>query len=227
MTKKEVLKWLEENKDERGIRAGERNGVKTFGLGLTKLKTFAKKIGKDHALALELWNEPYYDTRTLAVLAADPAKITRNQLEEWIMGNNSWLISHSIGTSLLPQVPFLIELSEDWAQSPNDNLRRCGYLGIMAICKTNTVLPDEYFEPYLEMIEKNLQAEENFVKDAMNTALMAIGSHSKWLNSRAVEIATKLGKIDVDYGDNSCVAPDALKHLTAEKTTEKFAEKIS
>jgi 3-methyladenine DNA glycosylase AlkD len=88
------------------------------------------------------------------------------------------------------------------------------------------VLPDEYFEPYLEMIEKNLLAEENFVKDAMNTALMAIGSHSKWLNSRAVEIAGKLGKIEVDYGDNSCVVPDALKHLTAEKTLEKFAEKV-
>jgi 3-methyladenine DNA glycosylase AlkD len=228
MKKKEVLQWMEENKDERGIRIMERtsNGVKSFGLGMTKLKALAKKIGKNQALALELWDEAYYDTRILATLIADPAVITRNELEKWIMNQDAWMISYSIGSNLLPHVPFLIELSEDWAQSPNNHLRRCGYLGIVAICKANTVLPDEYFEPYLEIIEKNLQAEENFVKDAMNTALMAIGSHSKWLNSRALVIAEKIGKVEVDYGDNSCVVPDALKHLTSEKVSEKFAEKM-
>jgi len=49
-----------DNKDQRGIDYWERVGFpgKTFGIGLTKLKALAKKIGKDHQLALELWNDP-------------------------------------------------------------------------------------------------------------------------------------------------------------------------
>jgi 3-methyladenine DNA glycosylase AlkD len=228
MTKNDVLALLEENKDERGIKIMERTGgsIKSFGLGMTKLKALAKKIGKDHALAMQLWDEPYFDTRILSTLIADPKAITRNELEKMIMSNEGWMVSHSIGTNLLPFVPYLIELSEDWAQSPHNGLRRCGFLGIAAISKDNTLLPDEYFDPYLDIIEKNLQGEENFVKDAMNTALIAIGSHSKWLNRRALAIAEALGKVEVNYGDNSCETPDAVKHLSTGKVAERFAEKM-
>ena len=46
MTKKEILNYLEQNKDERGIRHWEKAGVggmSSVGIGVTKLKAFAKK----------------------------------------------------------------------------------------------------------------------------------------------------------------------------------------
>lgn len=222
MTKKEVLALLKENKDERGIKIMERSGVKSFGLGLTKLKALAKKIGRDNDLALELWDEPYYDTQILATLIADPKAANRHQLEKWAISAGGWIITHSMCTNMMPEVPFLIDITEEWLQSPNDALRRCGYLSLAEIAKQNDVLPDEYYHPYLEIIERKLQSEENFVKDAMNIALVTIGSHSKSLNRRALAVAEKLGKVEVDYGDNSCEALDAVKHLTTPKLIEKL-----
>ena len=222
MTKKEVLALLKENKDERGIKAMEKVGVKSFGLGMTKLKALAKKIGTDHELALQIWEEQYPDTKILATLIADPKQVTRNELEKWAMEPQSWIISHSMCNNLMPQVPYLIDMAEDWAQSPNHNLRRCGYLCMAEIAKDNTNLPDEYFHSYLDMIERDIAGEENLVKDAMNNALIAIGSHSKSLNRKALPIAEKIGKVEVDYGDNSCEALDAVKHLTTPKLIEKL-----
>jgi len=57
MTKEDILKNLEENKDERGIRHWKKAGVRrmrSVGIGVTKLKAFARKAGKNHNLALEL-----------------------------------------------------------------------------------------------------------------------------------------------------------------------------
>ena len=58
----------------------------------------------------------------------------------------------------------------------------------------------------------------------MNNALWMIGQRSKPLNIQAIEIAKKIGKIEVDYGDNSCQAIDVLKHLTGERIQQKFAK---
>lgn len=58
MTKKDVLQLLEKNKNARGLehwkRSGDKN-MKSFGLGLTQVRQLAKKVGRDHKLALDLW----------------------------------------------------------------------------------------------------------------------------------------------------------------------------
>ena len=81
---------------------------------------------------------------------------------------------------------------------------------------------EPFFEPYLDIIEKKLQKEENFVKDGMNSALLRIGMRSRKLNRRALRIAKKIGKVEVDYGDNSCEAVDCAKHLTSPRMRAQF-----
>jgi hypothetical protein len=64
----EVLDLLRENRDARGEtnwkEMGDRTGGLTgFGIGLTKLRAIAKQVGRDHDLALKLWNERNHDAR--------------------------------------------------------------------------------------------------------------------------------------------------------------------
>lgn len=228
MTKEEVLQLLETNKDERGIKHWNRlrfGNLSSYGIGLTRLKKLAKQIGRDHQLALELWELPIYDAKILATIIDNPREITEDQVNRQIRETGFWLLCHSYCSNLLAKTSFVQKKAEEWAVSKDDLLRRCGYQMLCHIAKDNKSLDNAYFQPYLKVIEKTIQSEENFVKDAMNNALWMIGQRSKPLNARAIEIAKKIGKIEVDYGDNSCQAIDVLKHLTGERVQQKFAKR--
>jgi hypothetical protein len=73
MTKTEVLDLLKENRDARGEanwkEMGDRTGgLTSFGIGLTKLRAIAKQVGRDHDLALKLWNERNHDAKIIGLL---------------------------------------------------------------------------------------------------------------------------------------------------------------
>ena len=72
-------------------------------------------------------------------------------------------------------------------------------------------------------LETEIGDERNWVREAMNYALIAIGSRSVSLNQQAAAIAERLGKIEIDYGDTSCQAPDARANLASVRLQSKFA----
>ena len=47
----------------------------------------------------------------------------------------------------------------------------------------------------------------------MNNALFTIGKRNLELNQLALKVAQKIGKVEVDYGDNSCQAIDCIRNL--------------
>jgi 3-methyladenine DNA glycosylase AlkD len=225
LAKKDVLQYLHDNKDERGIKTWEKAGVKgmsSVGIGVTKLKAFAKKVGKNHELALELWNEPIFESKTLATLIDDPKKITPEQINEQVQDLHFWMLSHAYCNYLLPKYPAIQELAEEWILSSDNLKKRCGFQLYYQIAKNNKKLPDAYFIPLIQRIEKELQQEENFVKDAMNNALWSIGMRNKELNLLCIKAAKSIGVVQVDYGQNSCEAINVEKHLTAERTQKKL-----
>jgi 3-methyladenine DNA glycosylase AlkD len=225
MTKAEILQILEEKKDERGMRHWEKAGIKgmsSFGIGMTKLKTIAKKAGKNHELAIELWKEPNFECKTLSTLIDDPKIISREQINKQVYDVHFWMLSHAFCNYLLPKYSKIQELAEEWKTSKNDLERRCAFQLFYQISKNDKKLPDAYFFPIINQIENDLQKEENFVKDAMNSALWGIGMRSKNLNKMCLEVARKIGKVEVDYGDNSCEAINVTKHLTSEQLQKKL-----
>lgn len=224
MNKLDVFELLEAHKNVRGIENWKKLNYphwSSFGIGLTQLKSLAKKIGKNHALAKVLWKEPNYDIKTISILIEDPKKVSRQQIETMVKDVDMWLLSHTWVQNLFSKVPFNKELAELWRQSNNDVKRRCGYALLYYLAKDKKI-EDHYFFPLLVTIEKSIQQEENFVKEAMNNALFAIGQRSKVLNTKCIAIATNIGKIHVDYGDNSCEAVDVIKHLTSERMQNKL-----
>ena len=225
MKLKEVLQLLQANKNERGIAHWARLGdgtMKSFGLGVTQLRQLGKKIGKDHKLALELWESDYYDARIIATIVDDPKLVTPRQVDSQIKGSMFWMLAYAYCGNLLSRTTFAAEKAGLWVKSKDDLLRRCGYLLLYELAKTDPSWADSYFEPFLATIAKKLQSEENFVKDAMNNALFAIGRRSAPLNKRAIDIARKIGRVEVDYGDNSCQAIDCVRHLTSPALRKKL-----
>jgi len=227
LTKDDVIKLLEKNKNERGManwnNSNPSNGKWTsYGIGLTQLKAIAKQIGRNHELASDLWQIPNYECKTLATIIDDPKKMTAGQAEMMVDDLNFWILAHSFCSGSIVKAPFMKETAEKWMIHNDRQRRSCGYRLLYQLAQNYKKIDDSYFEKYLNIIERDLQAEENFVKDAMNNAMMAIGLRSAGLNRQALKAAKKIGKVEVDYGDNSCQAVDVIKHLTSDRIKDKF-----
>jgi 3-methyladenine DNA glycosylase AlkD len=217
MTVKTIMDLLFRNRNERGMEAWKKaqfGGLDSYGIGLTQLKQLAKKIRRDHLLAMQLWASANYDTRIMGILIDEPAKVTMEQIEKQVHDCSYWLLSHVYCSCLLNKTPFALDLSAEWADHKDPVHRRCAYLLIYQIAQNDKKLHNSFFVDYLVRIERSIRKEENFVKDAMNSAMFMIGRRNLELNARAIAAASKIGPVEIDYGDNSCKAMNVLENLT-------------
>ena len=230
MTYDDVIALLEENRNERGManwaKIGGGTKLESFGIGLTQLRKLAKKVGRNHDLALELWGSDIYDAKVIGILIDEPKKMTREQAESQVEGVREGMLAHVYCSCDAPlaKAPFVRELAVDWMSDEDDaHRRRCGYGLLYELGKKKgKAYDDAFFEPWIERIEANIHDEENWVRDAMNTSMLTIGKRNPNLHARTLAAARAIGPVEVDYGDNSCQAPDIVKHLTSDWLLEKL-----
>ena len=231
MTKTQVLALLKDNRDERGIahwkKRGSRNGkLKSFGIGLTRLRKLAKQVGRDHKLAQQLWKSDTYDAKVMGLLIDDPKQLSREQAEVQVEGLQDGLFAHVFAScdATLAKTPFAFPLAQEWMESKDDMRRRCGYTLIYELSKKNPKgMDDAYLLGLIEHIRQAIEGEEVWVRGAMAGALMGIGKRNKKLNKAAIRAVRAIGPVDVDYGDdNSCEPLDVLKHLTSDYLKAKL-----
>ena len=231
MQKSEVLELLEANRDERGIANWEklgfaRGGVKSYGIGLTRLRKLAKEIGRDRELARTLWKSDVYDAKVIALLIDDPRSMTREQAEEQVeqLGGGSLAHVFSSCDATLAKTAFVVELADDWTRSEDPVRRSCGYGLLYEISKfSGRKAPDErYFLDHVAHIGKTIDRESSDVRMAMGAALMGIGKRSAKLNAAALKVAEAVGPIEFESASGKCEPFDVAKHLTTDRLAEKL-----
>lgn len=65
------------------------NPKNTYGVSIPELRKIAKRVGKDHVLAQQLWASEIHEARILASMIHDPDLVTESQLESWANGFDS------------------------------------------------------------------------------------------------------------------------------------------
>ena len=195
---------LKANRNERGIQNWKKLGVQTgklksFGIGLTVLRKLAKQVGRDHALALELWESDVYDAKIIALLVDDPKQITRAQAEAQVEKLQQGLLAHVFSScdAALGKTPFVVELADDWIGSRDAERRRCGYGLLYEVSKSKkkSAPADVFFLEHIEHIRTSFHGEKRLVQAAMGGALMGMGKRSARLNAAALKVARAIGPI--------------------------------
>lgn len=232
MEKSEVLDLLEAGRDERGIRNWEKlgpatGGLRSYGIGLTKLRRLAKRIGRDRDLARALWETDVYDARVVALLVDDPGQISREQAEKQVEELGAGALSHVFAScdATLAKTPFVVELADEWIRSSDPMRRSCGYGLLYEISKrTGSKAPDErFFVDHVAHIGDTIDGESSSVRLAMGSALMGIGKRSANLNAAALKVAEAVGPIEFDSASGSCEPFDVARHLTTDHLKERLA----
>lgn len=217
MKKSQVLNLVREQAaSQKAIRTGPSSSRKSYGVGLTDLRKLAKKIGRDHVLALELWQSDIHELRILSLLIDDPKLITPEQVEKQVEELDEPVLSHVFSScdASLSRVPFVVELATDWIDSKDKARRKCGYglLSEIAGSKKQNAPDDTFFLSYIDRIGRTYE-NKGLVEGAY--ALLCMGKRNKKLNAAALKVAKKIGPIDYD-GDGKCEPFDVAGHLTKE-----------
>ena len=215
MDTKEVLAWLKRRGTRRTIQGMARYGIvaeHAFGVPMSTLLSLRKKIGKDHAFSLALWESGWYEARLLAALVGDPERVTRRQMNTWAAGFENWADCDTVCFHLFDRTPFAWDKAVQWAASPRELVKRGGFVLMACLALHDKTAPDKHFLVWLPVIENGAGDQRNFVKKGVSWALRAIGRRNLALNEASVAVARRLAQSEEPAA--RWVGKDALRELT-------------
>lgn len=199
------------------------NPKSTLGVSVPALRGMAKKIGRDHALALALWKTGIHEARSLAGLIDEPAKVTEAQLERWAKDFDSWDVCDGVCSNLFDRTPFARDKAIEWSARREEFVKRAGFVLMAALAVHDKKAPDALFRKFLPLIERESTDERNFVKKAVNWALRQIGKRNRALNRDAIAAARRIRRIDSKAA--RWIAADALRELESAAVRERLKRK--
>ena len=232
MELKQILARLQDNGTAQNRKVYSRHGVKTplYGVSYKYLGILKKEIKENHPLALLLWNTENHDARVLSTMIVNKNLLDENILECWVDILDNPVITDAFTKMVWQSELLAYKKMEEWSISGREWKGRVGWslLTHFAMDENNS-LTNEYCVKKLEYIRENIHSAFNRVKDAMNSALVAIGIRNDVLQKKALEIATIIGKVEVDYGQTHCKTRDAYEYIisASEYKAKKKNRKIS
>lgn len=186
-------------------------------LGVPKpiLDKLARAIGKDHALALKLWDSKIHEARILAALVDIPEKVTPAQMEKWVGDFDTWDICDQVCGHLFDRVPRARRKALEWSRRKKEFEKRAGFVLMAALSVHDKKATDELFLSFLPVIRREAWDERNFVKKAVNWALRQIGKRNRKLNRAAIAEAKRIQKLEIPSA--RWIAADALRELKSRR----------
>ena len=203
------------------------NPEQSYGVNMPVLRAIGKELGKDHALAQELWTIDTRETRILASLVDEKDKVTEDQMDLWVKEFSYWEIVDQVIINLFEHTPFAFKKALEWSTRKPEFERRAGFVLIARIAGRNKTIKRSELEPFIPLIVKGATDDRAGVKKAVNWALREFGKRDLESNKAAIEVAKSILKIDSKVA--RWVASDALRELKSEnvrKRLEKKAKKI-
>ena len=221
-----TLKRLHDAADPSRLDGMERFGIsvdRALGVSLPKLRSLAKEIGQDHALALGLWRTELHEARILASMVDEPDRVTEAQMDVMVGAFHSWDLCDQCCNNLFRLTPYAWNKSQEWCDREEEFVRRAGFAMMASLAVHDHRAADEDFRPFLEAIERHGVDDRNYVRKAVNWALRQIGKRNLTLNAMAVQTAERL--LSKKDRASRWVALDALRELRSEAVRQRLKDR--
>jgi 3-methyladenine DNA glycosylase AlkD len=202
----------------------ERFGIKSdklLGISMKTLEPVAKRIKKDHTLALQLWESGIHEARLLACMIDDPKQVMEAQMETWVADFDSWDVCDQVCNKVFDKTPYAYGKAVEWTGREAEFVKRAGFVLMATLAVHDKKASDQPFIDFLPIIEREAGDSRNFVKKAVNWALRQIGKRNLSLNALAIQSGEAIREQDSKAA--KWIAADALRELTSAAVKEKLA----
>jgi len=193
---------------------------KRLGVSVPDMRNLAKELGRDHKLALGLWRTGIAEARIVAGMVADPARLTEEQMEEWVKDIDSWDVCDQVCMNLFEKSQLAPKKIMDWSEREEEFVKRAAFSLIACLAWHDKKASDEEFIELLPVVIRAAADERNYVKKAVNWALRNIGKRSFNLNAAAIDTARKIQQLDSKSAH--WIATDAIRELESEAVQSRL-----
>ncbi len=229
MTAEAILQELQQMGSEQTKKTFLRHGAREpfFGVKVGDMKTIVKRVKKDHALSLALYDSGNSDAMYLAGLIADEKKISKSDLQHWVEKAYWYMISEYTVAWVASESPYGWELALEWIESEREQTATAGWATLSSLCtiKPDNALDLDQLRRLLDRVAETIHQSPNRVRYTMNGFVMSCGICVVPLSDYATEIAKKIGAVHVDVGDTSCLVPLASAYIQKAKEKGKLGNK--
>jgi 3-methyladenine DNA glycosylase AlkD len=227
------LRAMGSERDRAGMARYGINVANAFGVSVFELRKIARRLGRDHGLALSLWATGNHEARLLACFVDDPAEVSEEQLEAWAKDLDSWDLCDQATTSLFDRTGHAWAKAAAWARRDEEWVKRGGFALLAGLAVHDEAARDEAFLRLLPLVERGAFDGRNYVKKAVSWALRNVGKRNPALHAAAVACAERIlaaanaragGTRGGELGARSArwVASDVLRELRSEKVRARL-----
>ena len=198
-----------------------------YGVKVEDLKKIQKRVKRDHALALALYDTGIADAQYLAGLIADPPQMTRAQLQKWAKTASWGMVGEYTVPWVTSESRFGAELARTWIDSKKEDIATSGWSTWSSLV---SITPDEELDldelvGLLDRVRKEIHAAPNRVRYVMNGFVIAVGCYVPELTAKAKAVAKAIGPVEVDMGDTACQVPAALEYIAKVEKAGRVGKK--
>jgi len=214
---KDVLDRLQSKAQPEQLKGMAKYGMaveQRLGVSVPDMRKLAKEIGKDHKLALDLWRTGIAEARIVAGMVGDPAKLTEEQMEDWVKDIDSWDVCDQVCMNLFEKNQLAWKKIVDWSEREEEFVKRTAFSLVACLAWHDKKASDEKFIELLPVIIRGATDERNFVRKAVNWALRNIGKRNLNLNRTAINNAKEIQRLDSKAA--RWIAADALRELESD-----------
>jgi len=220
----DLIKKLKYQANPKNVAGMARFGISsknTLGISIPFLRKMAKEIGKNHELALKLWDSGIHEARILAGLIDESERVTEKQIEQWAKDFDSWDVCDLVCGNLFDKTAFAWQKAVEFTKRKEEFVKRTGFALMACIAVHDKKAQDKDFIKLLPIIKREATDERNFVRKAVNWALRQIGKRNKNLNREALKMAKEILKIEDKTA--KWIASDAIRELTSEAVQKRLS----
>jgi len=198
---------------------------KAHGISTPVLHQFAKRIGKDHRLAQQLWTTGIHEARILATLIGESQKITSAEMERWARDFDSWDVVDAACCYLYAGAKPAWSKVAAWSRRREEFVKRASFSLVAYLSYKDKAASDARFVRFLRVIEREAHDERNFVRKAVNWALRNIGKRNVHLHREAIRAGERIRQ----QGSRSArwIAADALRELKSDMVQRRLQRKTA
>ena len=220
---KDALAWLEKRGTKKNRDGMSRYGIvapKVFGVSMATMQPYARKLGKDHELAIALWNSGWLEARMLAAFVDEPERVTSRQMDQWARDFDNWAVCDTVCFKLFDQTPHAWKKIDAWSGRQEQFVKRGSFALLASVALHRKKEADAPFIKSLVLIEREAGDSRNFVKKGVSWALRSIGHRNRLLNNEAKKLAERLSA-SADATER-WIGRDVLKDITRPMILERF-----
>jgi 3-methyladenine DNA glycosylase AlkD len=223
MNAREVIAHLESISDRSRLEGMSRYGIEVehaIGVSIPEMRAYAKTIGRDHHLAMDLWDSGVHEARIMASLLADPELLTEEEMERWVRDLDSWDLCDQCCSNLFRRSPHAFRKALEWSGREEEFQKRAGFATMAALAVHGKGMSERDLQLLLDAVVRESHDDRNFVRKAVNWALRQVGKRDLVSNAMAIAAAERI----LAKGDRTSrwVAYDALRELRSEAVRERL-----